>query len=95
MTKDQLLAYMLDVFESGVSHLRLHHPELGEMAAGLRFFGAEHRTEAIGFAEGRGGRLAIELAGLREIDFFVLEVIDFEESRGAFASGGREDRRVH
>ena len=65
------------------------------MAAGLRFFGAKRRAEAVGLAERGAGRFVIKLAGLREIDFFVFEVIDFEQSRCAFAGGGREDGRVH
>src|SRR5262249_14373082 len=55
---------------------------------------AEHRTEAVRLAEGRGGGFAIELAGLSEIDFLVLEVIDFEERCSSFAGSGRKDRRI-
>ena len=64
------------------------------MAAGLAFFGAEGGAEAVDFTEGHGVRFVVELAGLSEVGFIVVEVIDFEERGGAFASGGGEDGRV-
>ncbi len=39
-------------------------------------------------------RFVIKLAGLREIDLLVFEIIHFEERGGAFAGGGREDGRI-
>jgi len=49
---DQLLRHALHVLERGVGHLRLHHPELGEVAPRLGFFGAESRSKAVDLAEG-------------------------------------------
>ena len=72
----------------------LEHPEFGEVAARLRFFGAKCGTEGVDLAERRGGGFDVELAGLREIGFFVVDVLHFEERGGAFARGGSEDRRV-
>ena len=65
------------------------------MAARLGFFGAKGRAEAIRLAESRAGGFVIELAGLRQIDFLVFEIIDFKQSGRAFAGGRREDGRVH
>src|SRR5260370_28675130 len=77
-----------------VRGLWLKHPEFGEVPAGLRFFGAEGGTEGIDFSEGHGQGFAIELAALREISFLIVDVIDFEERGSAFASCGREHRRI-
>ena len=38
-------------FEVGIGDLGLDHPELGEVAAGLRLFGAEGGAEAVDLAE--------------------------------------------
>ena len=75
---DHLFGHALDVFERGVGHLRLHHPELREVAARLGFFGAEGGSKTVDLAEGHGGGFVIELAGLREEGFVVLEVIHLE-----------------
>ena len=75
-------------------HFRLEHPELGEVAAGLRLFGAESGAEAVNFAEGHGRGFGIELPGLGQIGFLV-EVIELEQSVGAFADGAGEDGAVH
>ena len=91
----QLFGHALHFFEIGVSHLRLHHPELGQVAARLRFFRAKGRPEAVHFAERHRVRFVVKLAGLRQIHFLVFEVIHFEQRRGAFARRRREDRRIH
>ena len=64
------------------------------MAAGFRFFGAERWAEGVDLAERHGGGFDIELAALREIGFLVVDVVHFEKCGGAFARGGRENRRV-
>ena len=92
---DQLFGHPLHVFEIGVGHLRLHHPELGQVAARLRLLRAERRPEAVDLAERHGVGFVVELAGLRQVHLLVFEVIHFEQRRGAFAGGGREDRRIH
>jgi hypothetical protein len=79
--------------EVHVGDFGLDHPELGEVTAGLRFFGAEGGAEAVDLAERQRGGLDVELAGLGEVGG-VAEVVDGEERGGAFAGGGREDGRI-
>ena len=91
---DHLFGHALHVFQGGVSHLGLHHPEFGQMAARLGFFGAEGGAEAVDLAERHGRGFVVELAGLRQVGLFVVEVIHFEKRGGAFAGRGGEDGRV-
>ena len=56
---------------SRIGDLGLDHPELGEVAAGLGFFRAEGGAEAVDLAEGEGGGLDVELAGLGEVGLVV------------------------
>ena len=72
---DHFLSHSLDFVEVRVSHFRLHHPEFREMAAGLRFLGAERRPETVNFAERHGRGFAVELAGLAQVSFVVVEVV--------------------
>ena len=51
---------------SQIGHLRLDHPELGQVAAGLRLFRAEGRAEAVDLAQRQSRGLDIKLAGLRQ-----------------------------
>ena len=76
-------------FEEG--YLGFDHPELGEVAAGFGFFGAEGGAEAVDLAEGEGGGFDVELAGLGEVGLVVVEVVHLEELGGAFAGVGGED----
>src|ERR1041385_8947028 len=64
------------------------------MAASFSFFGSKGGTESINLAEGHGCGLDVELAGLGEIGFLVVDVIHFEQRGGTFASGGSEHRRI-
>ena len=73
--------------EIAVGDFGLDHPELGEMAAGLGFFGAEGGAEAVDLAESERGGLDVELAGLGE-EGGVAEVVDGEERGCAFAGRG-------
>src|SRR5207237_1747284 len=66
---DELLRQLLQSVELEERNLRLDHPELHQMAARFRLLSAERRTEAVDLSERGGGRLEIELAGLREIRF--------------------------
>ena len=75
-------------------HLRLDHPELGQMAARLRLLGAEGGTEGVDFAESHRHGFAVELAALCQIGRLA-EVVDLEERAGAFDGVFGEDRRVH
>ncbi len=82
---------LLHVFKRRVGHFRLDHPELGEMAAGLGFLGAEGRAESVDLAERHGGGFVIKLAGLRQVGLGVLEIVHFEQRGGAFAGRRREN----
>src|SRR5579863_5979904 len=82
-----------EAVEIAVGDFGLDHPELGEVAAGFGFFGAEGGPEAVDLAESESGGLDVELAGLGE-EGGVAEVVDGEEGGGAFAGGGSEDGRI-
>ena len=47
-------------------HLRLHHPELGQVTAGIGIFSPERGAEGIYPAKGHGIDLGLELAADRE-----------------------------
>ena len=83
-----------EAVEVEVGDFGFDHPELGEVAAGLGFFGAEGGAEAVDLAEREGGGFDVELAGLGEVGLVVVEVVHLEELGGAFAGVGREDGRV-
>lgn len=51
------------VGERAEGHLRLDHPELGEVARRVRVLGAEGRAEGVDVGEGARVVLAVELAG--------------------------------
>ena len=91
---DQTFAQIHHVGKFGVGGLRLEHPEFGEVAAGLGFFGAKRGAESVDLAERHGGGFDVELAALREIGFLVVNVVHFEERGSAFAGRGSENRRV-
>ncbi len=63
------------------------HPELGQVAAGLGFFGAEGGSVAVDFPEGEDVGFVVELTCLREIGFAFVEVFGLEEGSGAFGGG--------
>ena len=91
---DEPFAELDHVFEVSVGRLRLEHPEFSQVAPRLGFFGAERGTERIDLAERRGGGFHVQLPGLRQIGFLVVDVVHFEKRGGAFAGCRREDRRV-
>ena len=91
---DEALAEGHDFVELDVGGFGLEHPEFGEVAAGLGFFGAEGGAEGVDLAQGHGDGFGIELAALRQVGFLVVDVIHFEKRGGAFAGGGGEHRRV-
>ena len=90
---DQAFAQRHHVFQVRVGRFRFEHPEFGEVAARLGFFRAKGRPEGVDLAERHGRRFDVELAGLREVGFLVVDVLDFEKRGGAFAGGRREDGR--
>ena len=73
--------------------LRLDHPELGRMARCVGILGAEGGAEGIDLAEGRGHRLALQLAGDRQVRSAAEEVLG-KIHRAFFRSGrlGRVQR---
>ncbi len=89
----ELLGQGAEAVELQEGDLGLHHPELHQVAAGLGLLGPEGGTEAVDLAEGRRGRLQVELARLREVGL-VAEVVGLEERRGPLAGGGSQDGRV-
>ena len=50
------------VGEVGKGNLRLDHPELGEVAAGIGVFGAERRAKRVDLSERETIRLHVELS---------------------------------
>ncbi len=92
--QDEVLAEADDVLEGGEGHLGLDHPELDEVAAGLRLLGPEGRAEAVDLAEGHGRGLVVELAALAEVGLLV-EVLGLEQGRRPLAGARRQDGRVH
>ena len=75
---DQAFAERHHIFEVRVRSFGFEHPEFGEVPACLGFFRAESRPESINLAERHGRRFDVELAGLREVGFFVIDVLHFE-----------------
>ena len=67
MKRDEVLGEVHVLLEVHERDLGLHHPELGEVAAGLALLGAEGGAEAVDLAERRGGGLDVELARLGEV----------------------------
>jgi len=72
-----------------------HHPELRQVPARLRLFGAERRTEAVDLAKRRRGGLDVQLAGLREIRLPEIEVVHGEQRARMLADRAGENGRVH
>src|ERR1017187_9053622 len=91
--RDEVFGKFEEAVEVHEGNFGLDHPELGEVTAGLGFLRAEGGAEAVDLAEGEGGGLNVELAGLGEVGG-VAEVVELEEGAGAFAGGGGEDGRV-
>ena len=90
---EEVLGQLHQAVEIAVGDLGLDHPELGEMAAGLRFFRAEGRAEAVDLAQRQRRGLDVELAGLGE-EGGIAEVVDRKQRRCAFAGRRREDGRI-
>src|SRR5277367_623893 len=91
---DQAFGQLDHVFEVRVGGFGFEHPKFGQVPARLGFFGAERGAEGVNLAEGSGESLDVELAGLSQVGFLIVDVVHFEESGGAFARGGSKNRRV-
>jgi hypothetical protein len=72
---DEVLGDLAVAHEVAEGHLRLDHPELGEVAAGVGVLGAEGRAERVDVGEGAAVGLDVELAGDGEVRFFAEEVL--------------------
>ncbi len=92
---DHLLFHFHQPVEVAEGDLRFEHPELGQVAARLRFLRAEGGTEAVDFSERENVGFVVELTGLREVGFALVEVFGLEKGGGAFGGGGRENGRIH
>ncbi len=90
---DEILPQLHDVIQLREGHLRLDHPELGQVAPRLRFLRPEGRTEAVDLAEGGRVRLVVELSALGEIGL-VAEVLRLEERGRPLAGVGGQDGGV-
>ena len=90
---DEIFRQFQQAGQIDIGDLRLDHPELGQVAAGLAFFGAEGGAEAIDLAVAHGRGFEVELAGLRQVHRLA-EVIDGKERLLALAGDGGEDRRI-
>src|SRR6266850_2544351 len=75
--------------------LGLHHPELRQVATGLRFLGSKRGSEAVHLPERGSGGLDIELPRLREVRGAQVEIFRGEQVAGRLADRPGEDRRVH
>src|SRR5579859_3612224 len=90
---DQAFGEFHYVIEGGICDLGFDHPELGEMAASLGFLRAKGWAEGIDLAQRHRRRFDIKLARLRQIRL-LFEIIHRKLRSGAFAGGGRDDRRI-
>ena len=63
------------VFQIGEGHFRLHHPELGQVAAGVGVFGAEGRAEGVDLGQGAGVGFDVQLAGHGQEGLLAEEVL--------------------
>ena len=91
---DQAFAERHHVFQVRVGGFGLEHPEFGQVAARLRFFGAKGGPKTVDLAQRRGHGFDVKLAGLREVGLLIVDVLHLEERGGAFAGRRREDGRV-
>ena len=89
----KLLRQRHQIIQRGIGHLRLHHPELRQVAPRLRLLGAKGGPERIHLAQRHRCAFDIQLAALREVRL-VPEVLDGKQRAGSFAGGRSENRRV-
>ena len=90
---DQPFGQIHEVVELGVGDFGLNHPELGQVAAGLRFFRAEGRPERIHLAQSHRRGFDVKLTGLREISLLI-KIINGEKRAGSLASRRSKNRRI-
>ena len=82
------------VFQVREGGFGLEHPEFREVAPRFRFFRAKRGAKTINLAQRRRQGFAVELAGLRQVSFLIVDVLHFKKCGRAFAGRGREDGRV-
>src|SRR5206468_12977879 len=71
--------------------LRLDHPELGEVAAGVGVLGAKRRAESVDVGERERGGLGFELARYREVRLAPEEVLREVDATLRAARGRSEE----
>ena len=71
---DHLLSQVHVVVQVGEGHLRLYHPELGDMAGGVGVLRAEGRTEGIDVPQTQAIGLHLQLPRYREVRLLAEEV---------------------
>ena len=82
------------VGEVGEGDLRLDHPELGEVAAGVRVLGAEGRPEGVDLGQREAVGLDVELAGDGEERLAAEEVLrEVDLALGRARQVGEVERR--
>ena len=91
---NQILGQIHHVVQIRVRHLRLDHPELGQMPPCFRFLGTERRAETVDAAERHRIRFVVQLPALRQVRGLVVEILRRKQSRRAFAGRRRKDRRI-
>ena len=92
-TSDQRFGQIHHIVEIRKRHLRLDHPELGQVTARLRLLGAERRAEAIHAAERHRIRFVVQLPALRQVRRLFVEILRRKQSRRPFAGRRRKDRQ--
>src|SRR5690349_4458782 len=74
--------------------LRLDHPELRQVPAGLRFLGSKGRAEDVDLSERHRACLAVELARLGEVRLSEVEIVRLEERACPLAGGGGKNGSI-
>ena len=72
---DEILGEVHVVLDIVEGHLRLNHPEFGQVARGVAILGSERGTEGVDIAEGHGAQLALQLSGNRQVGVLAEEIL--------------------
>src|SRR5262249_16107893 len=90
---DESFSQVHEVVERGIGDLGFDHPELGQVATGLRFLGAKSRTEGIHLAQRHRGRFDVKLTRLCKERLLTQEVNRKQSSR-TFGRCRGDDGRI-
>ena len=91
---DHVLGQGHGTLQIAIRHLRLDHPELGQVPTGLGLFSAERRPKTIDLAQGHSSRFHVELATLSQISR-VVEIRGLKQGRSPLTGRRRKNRRIH